>query len=185
MKKFQEFLNESKTVTVYHGNKYGTSKINPKHMDSSINEHGVGIYFTDEFNTSKMYGEHVVKAEINPSDFIESRSFIEKLGKSFFNLLKYLYKIEPEGIWYLVTDYGMEVFNPEDVEESHLYELYKIAGKEQIRHMQQTLVDNTSVEDFVEGWLKTIKYKGTYQKQQTGETFYMIIDPNVKLEKVI
>lgn len=184
LKTFKQF-NEARNVTIYHGNRFGTTKINPKHMDTSINEHGVGIYFTDDIETSKTYGKHVVKAEVDLSDFIESRVDVSRLGRSFVDLLKYLHKVEPEGIWYLITDYGFELPNPEDVTESHLYDLAKRVGTEQIRHMQQTLVDSTSVTDFVKAWNKTMKYKGTYQRQQTGETFYMIIDTSIKLKKVI
>lgn len=184
MIKFTSFLNEASKVTVYHGNRFGTTKINPEHMDTSINEHGVGIYFTDDINTAKTYGKHVVSAKVDPSDFVESRADVSRLGRGYVDLLKYLHKVEPEGMWYLITDYGFELPNPEDVEDYHLSELAKRTSTEQIRHMQQTLVDSTSVTDFVKAWNKTIKYKGTYQRQQTGETFYMIVDPTIKLEKV-
>lgn len=183
IKKFSESLDSGRFVTVFHGNNYGTKRIEVSHMDNSINEYGVGIYFTDNLETAKTYGKDVVSATIDKRKFIDSTSSVSKLGSSFVRLLKDLFKRNTEGVWYYMTDYGIEAQTPEDITEYDFHKVAKMAKEEQIRHAQQTLTDYTTVEDFVSSWNSIIKLDGLRSHMQTGETFYVVINPSVKIKR--
>lgn len=176
-------INES-LVTIYHGNNYGTKIINPEHMDSSINEHGVGIYFTDNIDTAKTYGKYLVSASVDPSRFFNATDPVSKLGNSFVDMLISLYKKNPEGVWYYLTDYGIEAYTPEDVKKQDFITVFELASSEQVRHAQQTLTNYTSVEDFIAVWNEKTNYDGLYQKMQTGETFYIVSNPDIKVSVI-
>ena len=182
--RFFEIAQPKNTVEVYHGNNYGTKVITPAHMDNSINEYGVGIYFTDNKKTADTYGKYLVKATVDKSRFLNALGPVSKLGNSFVKLLFGLFKTNPEGIWYYLTDYGVEAPKPENIRKEDFYRVAKLVGTEQIRHAQQTLTNYTSVEDFVKAWNTYTNYDGLYHTHQTGETFYIIINPNIKLNLV-
>jgi hypothetical protein len=182
--RFYEMAVSNRTVEVYHGNNYGTKVITPAHMDNSINEYGVGIYFTDRKETADTYGKYLVKANVDKSRFLNALGPVSKLGNSFVKLLLGLFKINPEGVWYYLTDYGVEAPTPEDIRKEDFYRVAKLAGQEQIRHAQQVLTNYTTVEDFVKAWNTYTNYDGLYHTHQNGETFYIIINPEIKLSIV-
>lgn len=190
MKEFREWLREANTLTtVYHGDNFGTTKIDPKwmlHADSN-NQEGVGIYFGTLLETAQAYGKDIVKAEINHKKFIDSRASVSKLNKaSTVKLLQELHKIDNEPLWYLLTDYNFEVYEPEDVEDYHLEKLYDKMKSTQIRWFQIELAEKFGTENFVKAWNKHLKIDGTFQVQDksTNNIWYAIINTDIKLTKI-
>jgi hypothetical protein len=179
-------INESSSTIVYHGDDFNTTKLEPKwmlHKDSN-NQEGVGIYFSIRPETAKSYGKNIVAAEINHKNFIDSRSELGKINsKKIVNLMKYLHSLDNEPLWYLLTDYGFEVYKPEDVEDWHFLELYKKMKTEHIRNFQIELAQKFNTEDFVKAWNKFVKIDGTFQKQPNGDVWYAIINTDIKISK--
>lgn len=190
MSTFREWLREANTLTtVYHGDNFGTTKIEPKwmlHADSN-NQEGVGLYFGTLLETAQAYGKDIVKAEINHKKFIDSRANVSKLNKaSTVKLLQELHKIDNEPLWYLLTDYNFEVYEPEDVQDYHLEKLYDKMKSTQIRWFQIELAEKFGTENFVKAWNKYIKLDGTFQIQDknTNNIWYAIINTDIKLTKI-
>ena len=190
MQTFREWLREANTsITVYHGDNFGTSKIDPKwmlHADSR-NQEGVGIYFATLLQTAKAYGKHIVKAEINHKKFIDSRADVSKLNKaSTVKLLQELLKIDNEPLWYYLTDWGYQIEDPKDVKGYHFEQLYNNIKEEQIRNFQIELAQKFGTENFVKAWNKYLKIDGTFQVQDksTNNIWYAIINTDIKLTKI-
>ena len=62
-------------------------------------------------------------------------------------------------------DYGFEVYEPEDVQDYHLEQLYNKIKEEQIRNFQIELAQKFGTENFVKAWNKYVKLDGTFQVQ--------------------
>ena len=189
MKTFREWLreaesNEASLTTVYHGDNFGTTKIDPKwmlHADSN-NQEGVGIYFGTLIETAQAYGKHIVKAEINHKKFIDSRANVSKLNKaSTVKLLQELHKIDNEPLWYLLTDYNFQISEPSKVKAFHLEKLFDKIKSQQIRHFQIDMCENFGTENFVKIWNEIIKIDGTFQEQSEGNVWYAIINDQIKV----
>lgn len=183
MKTYKAFIAEAANVRVFHGTKYNTTSINPAHMNNSINEYGVGIYFTDNVSTTKMYGSNVIEAMVDPSRFIDASSPVSRVGPDYLKLLLELKRTSLEGIYYMVTDFGVEIGEPEEVTDAHIRYVYDKIKRQQIRHSQQEITDNVGVENFVKAWNNNIRLDGLTDKKSTGETFYVIINPKIKVSK--
>jgi len=61
---------------VFHGDNYGTKKINVALMNNGNNQEGVGIYFSNELKDAEDYGANVVSVLIDEDNFINSRASI-------------------------------------------------------------------------------------------------------------
>jgi hypothetical protein len=183
MKTFKEYITESTTVT-YHGDNFNTKKLDIKLMNNGNNQEGIGIYF-GSLETAQSYGKNIVKAEIDTKKFIDSRGYIgDFVAKSkIIKLLTELYKSDNEEFYYFITDY-VEVMEPEDVNKQNISELADMLSDEQVRNFQITLAEKFGVVVFVELWNKIIKIDGTYQEQNSDETWYCIINTNIKLSKI-
>lgn len=184
MKTYKEFITESSNVTVFHGTKYNTTFINPAHMNNSANEYGVGIYFADDIETAKRYGNNIITAEVNPSRFIHPKTPVSRVGPGYLKLLMELKRTSLEGIFYAVTDYGVEIGEPEEVTDAHIRHLLKKIGPQRISHNQQEITDYVGVENYVKAWNNTLKLDGLAEKRRSGETFYVIINPKIKVKKL-
>ena len=185
---FKQYLNESK-IKVYHADNYGTKKLDPKLMNNGNNQEGIGIYFGD-YETAEKYGKYIIEAEINPKMFMDSR---EDIGKylSEQQIVKLLMSL-PEGIGWkrknkddlysLVTDYGIEVYEPEDLKSYHIHELAGFMKNEEVRNFQITLAETFGVERFVEKWNNIFPRRhGTYNPELG---FYCIINTRIKVKPV-
>jgi len=183
--KFRDIL-EAKTITIYHGDNYGTKKLEPKYMfqENSNNQEGVGIYFGN-IETAKSYGKNIVSTEINPKNFVNSREPISKVVSDSVlrKFLKEISKLDIEEFYYLITDYGIEVKEPEDVTDKHITEFVQYIKNEEVRNFQITFCENFGVIDFVNLWNKIIKIHGTYFKQPS-DTWYAIINTNYNLKNI-
>jgi hypothetical protein len=184
----KQYLNESK-ITVYHGDNYGTKKLDPKLMNNGNNQEGIGIYFGD-YETAEKYGKFIVEAEINPKMFMDSRALISKY-LSEQQIVKLLMSL-PEGIGWkrknkddlygLVTDYGVEVYEPEDLKSYHVHEAAELMKDEEVRNFQIILAETFGVERFVEKWNDIFPRRhGTYSKENN---FYAIINTRIKVKQI-
>jgi len=177
---FEVFKN-NKLITVYHGDNFGTTKIDPINMDLKGNlQEGVGIYFTDNLETAQYYGAHIVTANIRPDRFIDSRGYIGDYleTKQMIEMFKNLWKIDPEQMYYLISNY-VEIWEPADITERHLTMLAKEMKTEEVRNFQITLGRAFEIKNFVESWNSNIKNIDGTMNSDLG--FYCIINPKIEL----
>lgn len=174
-------INESKEI-IYHGDNFGTKKLDPKLMNNGNNQEGVGIYFGD-LETAQSYGRHVISIEINPKNFIDSRKPIGKYVSTskIAKILNDMWKVDEEEMYYMITDWGIEIPNPEDIEKRHITFLASKMSNDEVRNFQVTLADTFNVVDFVKSWNKILpNIHGTYQKQNR-DTWYAVINTDYKV----
>lgn len=185
MKKFKDFVIESNTITVYHGDNYGTTKLLPEFMNNGNNQEGIGIYF-GSLETAKYYGKYIVSLEIQKKNFVNSReSMFKHLRNSVFKILKELFKIDKESMWSLATDYGVEVYEPENLTLGDVKKLSNNMIDEEVRNFQITLAEYFGVDNFVKVWNKVLpNVYGTYYPNSTNEDWYAVINTNLKVNKV-
>ena len=183
---FKQFLNESK-IKVYHGDNHDTKRLDPKLMNNGNNQEGIGIYFGD-YETAEKYGKFIVEAEINPKMFIHSRKSIgdfvksDSLGRFIRGLELGTWKNKnKENLWSLATDYGVEVYEAEDLKPYHIDELARLMKDEQVRNFQITLAETFGVERFVNHWNFYFRWHGTYNPDNG---FYAIINTKIKVKPV-
>lgn len=186
---FRELIESSSNtaVVIFHGDNFETTKIEPKWMfhSSSNNQEGIGIYFGTLLETAQAYGKNIVKAVINHKNFIDSRVDVRKIPKAkVIKMLEELNKIDNEELYYLMTDYGIDIREPEDVTKQDIIKLYNYLANEQVRNFQVLMCEKFGVENFVRLWNDIIKIDGTYQKQAKDNTWYAVINTNIKLEKL-
>lgn len=181
-----QFLNESKSITIYHGDNHGTKHLIPKLMNNGNNQEGIGIYFSNNIETAFAYGKKVVSLEIDEKKFIPARDMVKKhLNRNkLANLLKGLYESNPEAFFYYVSDY-IEVHDIDDVEQFHIEEMSKRAGNEQVRNFQIDMAEKFGVDVFVQLWNKEFKnIHGTYNRNSNTEIWYGVINDSLKLKEV-
>lgn len=179
--KFKEFINESKVI-VYHGDDFGTKKLDPKFMNNGNNQEGIGIYF-GSFETAELYGKYIIQAEIDTKKFIDSRKNIGEYinSKQLSKILIDMWKSDEETMYYMITDW-IEVSEPEDVKLNHIEYLAEKMQDEEVRNFQITLAEQFGVVNFVKSWNKHYKnIHGTYQKQNADEIWYCIINTKQKV----
>ena len=179
-------LLEAKTTTIYHGDDYGTKKLEPKLMmqDSGNSQEGVGIYFGD-LETAETYGKNIVTAEINPKNFVDSRASWDEVLKvsDLAKLLKGLWKTDEETMYYMLTDW-IEIMEPEDIEEYNLDDMAENMRTGEVRNIQIELAQQFGVESLVSLWNKILpKVHGTYQNQER-DVWYAVINTKIKVKPV-
>ena len=182
MNSFKQYLTE-KYSWIYHGDNYGTTKLDPKLMDNGNNEEGIGIYFSDDISVAESYGKFVSKIPVQKSSLVNSRGLVKKelLPFGIFRLLKYLNEKDNESMYYLITDW-IEIYEPKDITEEHLKTLSHKMGGDEVRNFQITLSQSFGVELFVKAWNEIFrKIYGTYNKDRG---FYCIINTSLKMQKV-
>lgn len=178
--KFREFLLES-MLEIYHGNDHSTKMLVPKLMNNGNNQHGIGIYFTNNKSTAESYGKHVVKINVNTSKLINNKDFISVIGKNkILKILKIL-SSDKEGMYILTSNYGIEIFDSKDLKTTHVEELVHLMLDEEVRNFQITLAEEFGVEKFVNAWNKITNIDGTYEKRGPGEIWYAIINTKYKV----
>jgi len=190
-----EVLNENKRdlfesvggiITVYHGDDFNTRSLEPRLMNNGNNQEGVGIYFSDRLETTKAYGKNIIKADINMRNFIDSRIPISKAVSkhSIMNIMYDMAKVDREAMFYLVTDYGVYLEEPEELEKHHIDEIYDLISGEEVRNFQTMLAGTFGVEAFVKSWNKHTGIDGSYQYHNSSERWFAIINPRIKVVKV-
>jgi hypothetical protein len=171
-------LLESNT-TVYHGDSHGTTSLNSKWMlhGESNNQEGVGIYFSPDIKVAKSYGPKVSSIDISGLNIAKSRDLVTDIisQDDAIMLLSYLHK-HSEDFWYMLTDYGIEIAEPEEVEEGHLYALHNMMQTQEVRNWQIELTQASDVVTFVTAWNKYIDIDALYE---TDSKFYAVINTSI------
>ena len=172
-------LNEAELITIYHGDNFGTKRIEPKLMMNGNAQEGIGIYFSS-LELAQAYGKDVVYTEVNPKNFINSRDTVRSKVKLAYKILRDLWKIDNEAMYYLLTDW-VEIIEVEDITRSDIQLLATKMGSDEVRNFQITLAQSFGVENFVKVWNKIYpKNLGTYNADLD---FYAIIKPSIFLRK--
>lgn len=89
-----------------------------------------------------------------------------------------------EEMYYMVTDYGVEVSKPEDIQSKHILMLSKLLTGEQVRNFQIELAEKFGVVEFVKSWNKHTNIDGTYNKNTDDEIWFAIINNNIPVTKI-
>ena len=171
-------------MKIYHGDNFGTTKLDPKKMNMGNNQEGIGIYFASKLSFAEFYGKKLISIDIDPKNFIDSRSTVKKeipLNK-LIKIYLDLWKSDNEAMYYMVTDWGVELSEPEDVTEEHVKALVKTQAGNEVRNLQIELVEAFDVETFVESWNKHLpNIHGTIQN---NEGIWCVINTKYKVNKV-
>lgn len=179
----------SSLVEVFHGDDFGTKAIEVERMFSNKraygNQEGFGVYFTDRKSTAETYGKDLVSAYINPRKFIDSQKTVKALGTTtLLKILSDLYDSDNESAFYLITDYAVDIMEPNQMRKGHLRMILKYMMGEQIRHFQIDMCQRFDIHSFYKAWNTHTKYQGTKRKQMNGETFYAISDTDIDLKQL-
>ena len=178
-------------IEVFHGQKFAmNSGLQPVWMfhEEGNFEEGAGIYFADEISVADGYSdkksEHIYKAIIDETKLVNSRGFMdEEIGTDKIHLiLKDLHEKDAEPLYYYLTDYGVELSEPDEVEDYHLEMLADNLGSLEVRNFQIDMSQRFSGVDFVDSWRKVLPdVIGTVNSDRG---FYALLDTDIKVEKV-
>jgi len=170
---------------VYHGDDYDTTSLNPALMNNGNNQEGIGIYFTDNQETSHTYGKNIVAADIDISNFVPSRDAARDhiSTEQLNNMLQELWQYDKEAMFYWASDW-IYVTEPHEVKEYHLEELAEHIIDDEVRNLQIELAEHFGVEHMVRAWNKFTDIDGTYNMNRDDEMWIAIINPNIRIQKV-
>jgi hypothetical protein len=80
------------------------------------------------------------------------------------------------------SDYGIEVAEPEDVEDYHHVQLQEMMLREEIRNWQLEMAERSdNINVYVNAWNQLFDIDGLYE---TDSQFYSIINTNVQVTPV-
>jgi hypothetical protein len=178
-------LDEIAGITLFHGDDFGTTKLDPKLMfHGGNNQEGVGIYFASDITVTKTYGSKITKLELTVDQLqriVPARDHAEDhiSSDAGFNLLNYINQND-DNFWYMISDY-VEVTGPEDVEEFHLRQTFEMMSREEIRNFQIEVCQATNVPLFVKAWNASTGIYGLFEKESQ---IYSIINPKLAVTPV-
>jgi hypothetical protein len=179
--RYQQLI-ETKNI-LYHGDNVGTTDLHAKWMmhGESNNQEGIGIYFTPSIKAAQTYGKKVSSIDITGLNIKDSRGLVADIipARDAIMLLRYLHqqdKTNDDGMWYMMTDYGIQASEPTEVEDHHFSELHHAMKMSQIRNWQIELAQASDAVSFVTGWNKYIGIDGIYEVESK---FYAIINTNI------
>jgi hypothetical protein len=98
--------------TLYHGDNFGTTSLDPKWMlhNDSNNQVGVGIYFSPDINVAKTYGPKISSISRQGLKIVESRQLaIDHIDLNQAAKFTKALNDANEDFWYVYSDYGIEV----------------------------------------------------------------------------
>lgn len=190
MNTLRSFLNENTlneaAITVYHGDNFNTTKLEPKLMNNGNNQEGVGIYFSTNLESAQDYGKNVISVSIDTKKFIPARDLVQKHlpQNKIAKLFEGLHKFDEEAFYYYMTDY-IEISDIPDIEPRHFTEMASHVKTEQVRNFQVQMADTFNSEIFVELWNKIFPgIHGTFNSNSSDEDWYCIINDKLKVQKV-
>ena len=165
--KFTELFTESSGVYLYNAR---SRKTNPfdnmeKYIDKSKMVYGPGIYFGDNLEDIKRYGEtiFITKNKISKKDFAETDSRIQQnkdLSKNLDSFLFLLYKENPKGMTTLLKRKGIE--NPKTV--SDVSDLGQSFMYSDVLSVWNILLDAVGGVSFWRAYDKSFSTLGLYNK---------------------
>ena len=175
-----------RNIEVYHGDNHGTVSLEPHLMNNGNNQEGIGIYFSNRYATAQFYGSHIIKATIDLSRFVPAREPVSVLEETtgIINILQDMYRVDPESMFYLMTDYGIFIQEPEDIVPDHIHQLCEFMKNEQVRNFQITMAETFNVIDFVHSWNRHLGIHGTYESNGHNDLWVAIINPNIEVERI-
>lgn len=178
----KEILNENNNITVYHGDDYDTTSINPKLMNNGNNQEGIGIYF-GPYEVAKTYGKNIISINIDKNNFVDSNSFVEDIidFDKILKMVNMLYEIDNEAFYYYLTDWGVDI-EVEDIRKEHIEFITTKIYSYDIGILQVELAKVFGVENFVESWNECIQDIHGLYGIQSG--FYAVINTNYKINGV-
>ena len=172
-------LFESRMITVYHGDDFNTTSLDPKLMNNGNNQEGIGIYFSDQLSTAQAYGKNIIEAQVNIKRLLPARTQATKIGeRKIRNILMDMWKLDPEAMFYFVSDWEM-VQEVDDVEEYHIHAVANNLVNYELRNFQITMAETFNVSDFVESWVKHTNIDGLYHSHNDEERWFAIINPHI------
>lgn len=182
MKSFKRLLNEAKSFTVWHGDDFNTTRLDPKLMfqKSGNQQVGVGIYFSNTINIAKTYGKNIVYTTIAMKNFRDGDDDIDRVlsDREGIAIIKYMHE-KDEDFWYIFSDY-CGATEPEDVDD-YMYEcLWDAMGAQQASDWQIEMCQAGNAKDFITAWNKFTKIHGLYE---LSSGFFSIINTKYKLTK--
>lgn len=182
MRASQLFENE---FILYHGDHFGTTEITAKWMmyDKSNNQEGIGIYFSPDIEVAKTYGPKISAIDASELTIVPSRKIAADVV-DFNEAVDLVAKLNQmsEDFWYIYSDYGIEVANPEDVETYHHADLCRHMLNEEVRNWQIELAQAAdSIEIFVQAWAMTMSIDGLFDEVQK---FYSIIQTDIPVTPI-
>ena len=168
-------------MTVYHGSPTQFNKLEAKYMflDISNAQEGIGSYF-GELPMAESYGDYIVSAEIDPSQFLDSRVIIGDVVDSndLSALILLLSEPNQETLYYLLSDW---IDTGENDVLDYIDEFVSFVKDDQVRNFQITMAQEFGIEAFVEAWNTVFPdIKGTV----APGGFYTIIDPDFPINRV-
>ena len=163
---------------LYHGDNVGTTRLRPEWMmhGKSINQEGVGIYFSPDIAVAESYGSKISSIPREGLRIVDSRAPVGKVipANNAIKLFTYLNEVN-EDFWYMISDYT-EVSGPDEITNAHLRKLFMLTSVGEIRNWQIELAQASSTVDLVTGWNKYINIDGVYEKKSN---FYAIINTSI------
>jgi hypothetical protein len=172
---------ESQKIKLYHGSNVFIPKIDPKYMGIGNDQEGIGIYFSDDLNVAKHYGDKISVIEVE-NKFVDSRKTLEEVltkNKWIKFLMELFKKSDKEEFYYFITDYLYDpIGSPDEINKYVFEEAWDILKEEEIRNFQIALSDVVGVELFVNTWNKMIKIIGLVNEK---DRFFSVIDTSVKI----
>jgi hypothetical protein len=171
--------------TLYHGDNFGTTSLDPKWMlhNDSNNQVGVGIYFSPDINVAKTYEPKISSISRQGLKIVESRQLaIDHIDLNQAAKFTKALNDANEDFWYVYSDYGIEVAEPEDVEDYHHVQLQEMMLREEIRNWQLEMAERSdNINVYVNAWNQLFDIDGLYE---TDSQFYSIINTNVQVTPV-
>ena len=181
-KLYEESISDG--VVTYHGDDFGTSKVTIKNMwlDGNSQE-GIGIYFGPA-SVAEGYGKYISKALVDPSRYIESReNTLDAIGvDNLAKILEECWKADAEQMYYLATDYGIDIPEPEDIEDYHMEMVAGLLGNNEIRHIQVEIVQAFNIEILVKAWMKVLP--DVHGLKESDNEFFIVINTGVGVTPV-
>lgn len=104
--------------------------------------------------------------------------------KTILDILLDMFNSNLEEMYYMVTDYGVVVYKPEDIQTKHILMLSKLLATEQVRNFQIELAEKFGVVEFVKSWNKHTNIDGTYNKNTDDEIWFAIVNTNIPVTKI-
>lgn len=170
---------------LYHGDNVGTTFLDPKWMfrTDSNNQEGIGIYFSPDINVAETYGSKISSISKQGLRIVESRQLaVDYIDIAQAAKFTKALNDSSEDFWYVYSDYGIEVAEPEDVQDHHHIELQQKMLNEEIRNWQIEMAQlSEDINVYVSAWNKFFNIDGLYE---TESQFYSIINTHVQVTPV-
>jgi len=182
---------DNSSMAVYHGGRHKMDSIEPFWMyhGESNNQEGVGIYFVDDIDYAKSYGDEICKTYIRDQKlFIDSRGviadFLDVVDINDLLVNGFMGGSDEvkEAFFYFMSDY-IEVTSPDEIDDHGIEELANHLMDWEVRHFQNNLAEIFGVK-FVELWNEYIPYVHGTRNTDKDATVFAIINTDYYLEEV-